>query len=134
MRGIRVFIYGSLLPGQSNHHVISAYVQSSVPGAIAGRMVDVGPYPAALLDISAKESGSRIEGLWIAVDRKGLEILDALEDYYGREEINDYNRVWTRDDTDAGLAGWVYAWDTDRGFPLVPSSYWPDYCAAKEPR
>ncbi|WP_259391327.1 gamma-glutamylcyclotransferase [Paenibacillus sp. 1011MAR3C5] len=131
MSVIRVFIYGSLLPGQSNHHVVSNYVRSYMPGVVAGRLVDVGPYPAAVRDHAAKDGQASIRGQWITVDRQGLAAMDMLEDFYGIEESNEYDRIWVSDLESRGLAGWVYVWDTDRGCPAIPDRYWPDYAGVR---
>ncbi|GLX67152.1 gamma-glutamylcyclotransferase family protein [Paenibacillus glycanilyticus] len=123
---VNVFVYGSLLPGLINHHVVSPFLISSRSGVIAGRLVDVGAYPAAVRDKGAKDSGSIIQGLWMTIDAAGLVSLDELEEFYGIEELNDYERVWVRDAVDPTLAGWVYIWPDDRGYPAVPKSYWPE--------
>lgn len=128
---IRVFIYGSLLPGYSNHHVVANFVREYIPGQIAGRLVDVGPYPAAVRDSAARECNSIIRGQWITVDRAGLASMDELEDFYGIDEHNDYDRIWVRDTQNADVSGWVYVWDTNRGCPAIPESYWPDFLARK---
>lgn len=131
MRQIPVFIYGSLLPGQSNHHFVSSYVQSIRPGKIAGRLVDCGDYPAAVRDAIAKECNSIISGQWIVVDREGLASMDELEQFYGHEEQNDYERVWVADAKDKLVSGWVYVWESDRGCPAIADEYWPLFFARK---
>lgn len=129
---LQVFIYGTLLPGESNHHVVASFVQASRPGQIAGRLVDCGSYPAAVRDAEAKRRNSIIRGQWIVVDRVGLTSMDKLEEFYGIEENNDYERVWVRDACQPVLAGWVYVWGDDRGCPRIVEPYWPDYRAKKE--
>lgn len=124
---VKVFVYGSLLPGLVNHRVISPFLLESSGGIIAGRLVDAGAYPAAVRDREARRRGAVIRGLWLTIDRAGLTVLDELEEFYGVEEKNDYERVWVRDNRDPLLEGWVYIWPDDRGFPPVPGSYWPDY-------
>jgi gamma-glutamylcyclotransferase (GGCT)/AIG2-like uncharacterized protein YtfP len=128
---ISVFIYGSLLPGQSNHHVASTFVQSYRAGQIAGRMVDCGAYPAAVRDSIARQRNSIIRGQWITVDRDGMAAMDVLEDFFGIEEQNDYERVWVTDARNHDVAGWVYVWDTSRSCPSVEEEYWPDFYARK---
>lgn len=128
---IPVFIYGSLLPGHSNHHVVSAYIQAYKPGQIAGRLVDCGAYPAAVRDSAARQRNSIIRGQWITVDRPGLVSMDALEDFYGIEEQNDYDRVWVNDIQDREVSGWTYVWDTSRGCPDIADAYWPDFFTRK---
>ncbi|MDQ6423020.1 gamma-glutamylcyclotransferase family protein [Paenibacillus sp. LHD-117] len=129
MSVIRVFIYGSLLPGHSNHHVVSDFIRHSVEGEIQGRLVDYGPYPAAIRD--AEAASKTIRGMWIDVDRDGLASMDVLEGFIGIEESNDYDRVWAADLQDCSLAGWVYVWNESRGYPAIPDRYWPDYFARK---
>ncbi|WP_328285217.1 gamma-glutamylcyclotransferase family protein [Paenibacillus alkaliterrae] len=72
-----------------------------------------------------------IRGQWIAVDREGLAVMDRLEEFYGIEEQNDYERIWVGDIENGSPSGWVYVWATDRGCPEIPGDYWPDYRAAK---
>ncbi|EXX88382.1 gamma-glutamylcyclotransferase family protein [Paenibacillus darwinianus] len=121
----RVFIYGSLLPGMSNHIVVSDYIEAVVPGRIEGRLVDCGAYPALIR--SAKANGRSVRGLWIEVGRAGLAAMDALEQFGGIEETNDYERVWAQDLDRPEQAGWVYVWEGTRGFPDVRADFWPDY-------
>ncbi|WP_337099692.1 gamma-glutamylcyclotransferase family protein [Paenibacillus sp. YIM B09110] len=126
---IQVFIYGTLLPGESNHHVVASFIQASRTGHVFGRLVDCGSYPAAVRDADAKERNSIIRGQWIVVDRAGLASMDELEEFYGIEERNDYERVWVRDAYRPELAGWIYVWSNDRGCPRIQEAYWPDYRA-----
>ncbi|WP_127495046.1 gamma-glutamylcyclotransferase family protein [Paenibacillus glycanilyticus] len=124
---LTVFVYGSLLPGLINHFVIAPFLIDSRSGMISGRLVDVGAYPAAVRDQSARTNDAVIEGLWLTIDRAGLAVLDELEEFYGIEESNDYERVWVRDARNPELEGWVYIWPSDRSCPPVPGSSWPDY-------
>lgn len=129
MAKICVFIYGSLLPGHSNHHVIASHITAFEPGEIEGCLVDVGPYPAAVR--SGRNGTGRIRGVWIAVGREGLAAMDALEEFSGMEEMNDYDRVWVSDIADPTMEGWVYVWESNRGYPTIPDDNWPDYWARK---
>lgn len=123
-RGEVVFVYGSLLPGLDNHHVIAPYIIETVPGVAAGRLVDCGEYPALIRGGAA--SGFAVRGLWMTVMPEALGPLDELEDFLGPEEPNDYDRIWVRDRTH-GLQGWTYVWPETRGCPFIPDDYWPDY-------
>lgn len=131
MKSIWVFIYGTLLPGECNHHVVSGRMEAGPPGQIAGRLVDCGDYPAAVRDSVSRERNSIIRGRWIAVDREALAAMDELEEFMGIEESNDYERVWVRDAAAANRAGWAYVWAGDRGCPAIPGGYWPDYGKGK---
>lgn len=124
---VRVFVYGSLLPGLSNHGVIEPYLLAARPGRIRGRLVDFGPYPALLLD-----SDRSVRGLWMDVSFKAMPALDALEGFVGIEESNDYERIWTMDADDPDLSGWVYIWTEPRGYPLVDGDWWPDVVGNRE--
>jgi Uncharacterized conserved protein len=125
--GVTVFVYGSLLPGLDNHYLAAPFIRGTRSGIISGRLVDAGAYPAAVRDQAARMTGSMIEGLWLTIDQAGLAALDELEEFYGIEEKNDYERVWVHDGRDPLTEGWAYIWPDDRGFPPVPGSYWPDY-------
>jgi gamma-glutamylcyclotransferase (GGCT)/AIG2-like uncharacterized protein YtfP len=145
MDNIQVFIYGTLLPGERNAHLAGAYADTAIDGSIAGSLVDSGLYPAAIPAAAAcrpvregahtahtAHSGSAerisiIRGLWISVDRAGLAALDALEEFYGVEEQNDYERIWVRDAKRPHLSGWVYVWSTKRGCPSIAGDSWPAY-------
>ncbi|WP_053374602.1 gamma-glutamylcyclotransferase family protein [Paenibacillus sp. FJAT-27812] len=128
---ISVFIYGTLLPGHSNHHVVSSFVHTYSTGQISGRLVDCGAYPAAVRDALASQRNSIIRGQWITVDRAGLASMDALEEFYGIEEQNDYERVWVTDAQKDNVSGWVYVWGTSRGCLPIEEEYWPDFLARK---
>lgn len=131
MHEATVFVYGTLLPGQSNHHVAAPFVSRMEPGTISGRLVDAGPYPAMLRDAEAIAGGMRVKGLWMTVSALGLRRMDEQEEFYGIEEANDYERVWARDLDLPARQGWVYVWDRPRGCPAIDGLDWPDYWARK---
>jgi gamma-glutamylcyclotransferase (GGCT)/AIG2-like uncharacterized protein YtfP len=103
------------------------YIRETASGTIPGRLVDVGEYPAAVRDQASRNSASVIQGLWLTIDPSGLVLLDELEEFYGIEELNDYERIWVRDIHHPNLEGWVYIWSDDRGCPAVSEVFWPDY-------
>jgi len=129
-----VFIYGSLLPNQSNRHIVDRYVLRSEDGKVAGRLVDCGSYPALVRDRKAADGNCFVIGQWITVDEPGLAAMDALEEFYGYEEHNDYDRVWVTDLDRKRLEGWIYIWDGDRGYPAIDEVYWPAFYADKTAR
>ncbi|WP_158453634.1 gamma-glutamylcyclotransferase family protein [Paenibacillus beijingensis] len=126
---MRVFVYGSLLPGQYNHGIAEPYIRSIVPGSVPGRLVEVTgqQYPALVRDEASARRQAVVRGCWLEVGFEGLAAMDALEDYCGIEESNDYIRVWTNDAFQAGLSGWVYLWESDRDCPPVLTDYWPEH-------
>ncbi|WP_276354740.1 gamma-glutamylcyclotransferase family protein [Cohnella caldifontis] len=118
---MRVFVYGSLLPGMHHHAVAEQYATAMEPGRVRGRLIDAGEYPALLLG-----GPGSVRGVWLTVGREGLAAMDALEEYFGVEESNDYERVWLRDADRPEIAGWAYVWADARGFLEADGDWWPD--------
>jgi gamma-glutamylaminecyclotransferase len=117
-----VFVYGSLMSGQPNHHLLSG-AESVGPDRTqdrAFRMVDVGGFPAA-------DTGGRewVHGELYRVDDATLARLDRLE---GHPTLYRRRRVrlgWGED-------AWIYlspklAARGDR--PTVPDGDWSEYLA-----
>jgi gamma-glutamylcyclotransferase (GGCT)/AIG2-like uncharacterized protein YtfP len=89
-----VFVYGTLLAGEVNHHLLAGC-------ELLGRhrtdprftMLDLGAYPGV-----ARGGSTAIAGEIYRVDSKRLELLDRLEDYprlYDRVLIpSPYGRAW----------------------------------------
>lgn len=116
-----VFVYGTLRPGQRNHHFMAtathrgAYV---TPACFT--LLDTGPYPAALDDGTTALTGDVFE-----VDDETFAALDVLEDYpvhYTRREI----------DTAHGRA-WIYLWIAarDPAWPVIAHGDWCRHVAAR---
>lgn len=126
MRMIRVFVYGTLLRGESNHHVVAPFLYSCRPGFVRGRLYDVGEYPALILD----PDGRRIKGEWLVVSEDGLRAMDRLEGYAGPGRDNDYDRVWVRDES-GEPEGWVYVWHESRGCPEIAADSWLEHIRGK---
>jgi len=73
----RVFVYGTLLAGEENHHVLErARPIGRACTKPCFRLLDLGPYPAML---PGGETG--VHGEVYEVDKETLEVLDALEDH-----------------------------------------------------
>lgn len=110
----QVFVYGTLRPGQRNHHYMaSATHRGTHTTAARYTMLDTGPYPAAL------DTGeTALIGDVFSVDDDTFAALDRLEDYpvhYTRRRI----------DTDHGRA-WIYLWIAARDprWPVVRDGDW----------
>lgn len=128
---IPVFVYGTLLVGEANHHVVAPYVLSARPGVVRGKLYDAGGYPALVLSGSG---GSRmVEGEWLVIRPEGLPPLDALEEYEGPGGNNDYERVWIRDGVCEEREGWVYVWTHSRGCPLIEGGSWRRHLGREAP-
>jgi len=126
---ISVFVYGTLMVGESNHAVAAPYVLSVQPGAVHGELYHVGAYPALLLSKLAEgEEPKRVVGEWLEVTEEGLAAMDELEDYYGPGEANEYERVWVHD-VNGLREGWVYVWEDVSGLQAIRSGSWRAFCA-----
>jgi len=95
---IRVFVYGTLLAGESNHRLLASSERLGEHVTPARyTLYDTGPFPAAV-------TGGRtaIAGEVYAVTRRVFRQLDRLEDY----PIN-----YTRQRIDTPFGGaWIYLW------------------------
>ncbi|TXK85514.1 gamma-glutamylcyclotransferase [Paenibacillus sp. N3.4] len=116
-----VFVYGTLLVGESNHHIAAPFVLSVKPGTINGRLYDAGPYPALVLT-----EENYVVGEWLEVTKEGLEAMDVLEGYRGPGASNEYERVWVPD-VDGLREGWVYIWEDISGLKEISGSSWKLY-------
>ncbi|MFC5449586.1 gamma-glutamylcyclotransferase family protein [Paenibacillus aestuarii] len=120
---ISVFVYGTLMVGESNHAVAAPYVVSVQPGAVHGELYNVGAYPALLLISAEGGKLQQVIGEWLEVTEEGLAAMDELEDYYGPGEANEYERVFVRD-VNGLREGWVYVWEDISGLKKIRSGSW----------
>ena len=79
-RGARLFVYGTLMPGQARWWALQAHVLSSEPAEAKGHLWDTGAgYPAARFDLS----GPPVPGVLVTVAPDllpdVLAILDRIE-------------------------------------------------------
>lgn len=94
----KVFVYGTLRQGESNHSWIADQIKSSIPASVRGWLFDLGPYPAMTLGMGWVP-GDLVE---LKNPEKAFQQLDILEDYFGPGHPNNlYERV----DTEAFLEG-----------------------------
>ncbi len=75
-QGILLFVYGTLMPGQGNHHQIESHVNNAQSGRIPGVLVDLGAYPALIPGCGV------VEGIVLNIDRATLTITDRIEGYH----------------------------------------------------
>ena len=123
-RTARVFVYGTLLPGESNHGVASPWLLDAQPGEVSGRLVDCGLWPALVR--GGEAAAGRVRGMWFTVASGALRAMDELEEFIGPESLNYYERIWVRDVSGQPLEGWAYVWPDARGLPYMSVNYWPD--------
>lgn len=117
----RVFVYGSLKRGHSNHGLLESakYVgRDMVLGPF--EMYSLGYFPG-VVDKGREADISPIYGEVYEVDKEGLAALDLLEghpDFYCREKLT----------TENGVRAWMYVWKMPDRFPkdeqVIPSGMW----------
>jgi gamma-glutamylcyclotransferase (GGCT)/AIG2-like uncharacterized protein YtfP len=119
----KVFVYGTLLVGETNHHVAAPYLLNVQPGKVNGRLYDVGAYPALI----ASEEGE-VAGEWLTVTEEGLRDMDALEGYKEGRDNNEYERVWIQD-CEQEIEGYVYVYAKEKAahLPLIESGSWREH-------
>ena len=126
-----VFVYGTLQKGQVNEPVVSPYVQRRWRGRIKGRLYHLADrgYPEVLLEEDGVVLG---ECLQLKQPEKALRALDALEEYFGPNDVsNEYDRrrcLVCNDDGQEWKA-YVYVWPQGKSLPkkttVLPEGCWP---------
>ena len=84
-----LFVYGTLMPRESNYRQIEHLVIDHKPGTIDGVLVDLGAYPALV------PGEGIVKGVMLRMKQEALEITDRIEGYhpvrdrclYVREEV-----------------------------------------------
>lgn len=110
-----VFVYGSLLQGESNHqHLIHARFIGPARTEPGFELVDLGSYPAMI-----RSGSSTVEGELYEVDTDTLVLLDLLEGhphYYERTEVP----------LAGGASAEAYLMEIGKteGCPRIPSGNW----------
>jgi gamma-glutamylcyclotransferase (GGCT)/AIG2-like uncharacterized protein YtfP len=126
-----LFVYGSLLAGEANHHVLRGALFAGLARTIpAYTLFDLGPFPALLA-----EGDTSVHGALYVIEPPLLAHVDAFEDHprsYRRSPIE------LAEPRDASLAGgvetYLYVDAADaRRCPIVGES-WPGYLARRRAR
>jgi gamma-glutamylcyclotransferase (GGCT)/AIG2-like uncharacterized protein YtfP len=103
--GIKVFVYGTLRKGESNHHIIEGCTYLGTTVLKDYSMISMGFYPAAI-----PVSGGRIVGEVYEVCDLVMEDLDSLEGYNPRSpETSMYDRHIVK--TEFGES-WIYVYNS----------------------
>jgi gamma-glutamylcyclotransferase (GGCT)/AIG2-like uncharacterized protein YtfP len=99
-----LFVYGTLMPGESNFRQIEKYVIDQQPGTIEGILVDLGAYPALL------EGNGVVKGVVLEIDADALEITDRIEGYHPERNRCLYLReeVVVQLESNEDVAAWTY--------------------------
>ena len=111
-----LFVYGTLMPGDSNYRQIEDLVIDHKPGTIDGVLLDLGAFPALL------PGEGYVKGIMLRMKREALEITDRIEGYhrdrdrclYMREEV----AVRFEDGQDA--VAWTYLFANSAGVADCP--------------
>ncbi|WP_243031110.1 gamma-glutamylcyclotransferase family protein [Thermus altitudinis] len=121
----RVFVYGTLRPGERNYPLVEGRVVKVLPGHVEGfRLFHLAeglgrpyPYPGMV------PGEGRVYGEVLFLPEEALSLLDELE-----EEGMEYRRVQVRVETEEGpLLAWTYLYLGDlEGAVLVPQGEWHD--------
>lgn len=126
---MRFFVYGTLLQGESNHHVIAPYLDHVEPGVIRGTLYNYGPYPFLVLTPTGEVSGE-----WITIkpgmDSQAIDAVDRLEGYREGETNNLYDRITVQDLKRPEIEGVVYVYPEGsnhveiRRYPVIVKGDW----------
>lgn len=154
IQALKLFVYGSLKPGECNAHVLKPWLKSAQPAKVHGTMRQrPDGYPALtvnrpgalgtvdyLQDLNlhqapCQEGEGLISGFVVelAPGEAALPILDQFEGYYpGR--LSEYHRVAVAASGSEGLiACWVYVTgdEDDSDWPIIKK--WPPSLRAAKP-
>jgi gamma-glutamylcyclotransferase (GGCT)/AIG2-like uncharacterized protein YtfP len=129
---LSVFVYGTLKPGELNHHYCSDRILGHAPALVRGRLYAL---PAGYPAMTVGEGW--VKGVWLTfADDQILRVLDDLEAYSpGRPESqNEYQRVWVElfnGRQDPIGYGWAYQMSAERihqaGGRFLQSGEWPEF-------
>lgn len=108
---VRLFVYGTLLPGCSNYWQIERRVRDARPGKVNGVLIDLGAFPALI------PGDGLVEGMVFDVDRVALRIADRIEGYRpsGGDWLYLRKKVVVNLDSGSQEPAWAYFFaDVDR--------------------
>jgi gamma-glutamylcyclotransferase (GGCT)/AIG2-like uncharacterized protein YtfP len=120
-----VFVYGSLRRGGGAHVLLRPVGQCLGPASIAGRLYDLGPYPAAR---PTRRPAERVHGELYRLTRPAA--LAALDRYEAHESVSSGVGEYRREAVPVRHAGrrrlaWVYWYARPlRGARRLPAGVW----------
>jgi gamma-glutamylcyclotransferase (GGCT)/AIG2-like uncharacterized protein YtfP len=114
-----LFLYGTLLSGKLSNEAaaIVRQLRPVAPARVAGRLYDLGEYPGAVVDRSARTS---IKGVLFELPNDDS-VLRTLDDYEEFDRVNKKNSLFVRIRAVAKLAdgtrvsSWIYVYNRDPG-------------------
>ena len=100
----RLFVYGTLMPGESNYGLIERHVRSARPGSIEGVLVDLGAFPALIA------GDGIVRGVVLELDTEAMAITDRLEGFHLGDDHSLYVRKEIMAQLDDGkqITAWIY--------------------------
>jgi gamma-glutamylcyclotransferase (GGCT)/AIG2-like uncharacterized protein YtfP len=90
---VKLFVYGTLIPGECNYPAIARYVRTARSGTIEGVLVNLGAYPALI------PGSGWVRGALLEVDEAALAVTDQIEDTFPE----DRDCLYLRKETDVRL-------------------------------
>ena len=127
------FVYGTLKRGQSNHHLIANVTREVIAATVAGRLYDLGPFPAL------GPGDDRVRGELVLIEPAlllpTLRLLDELEGFVPSDPRGSiYLREIAEATTDSGqtIAATLYRYNRDpAALRYLPGGEWTDPSAAE---
>ena len=100
----RLFVYGTLIPGESNYRLIERHVRSARPGHIEGVLIDLGAFPALVA------GDGIVRGVVLELDSEATAITDRLEGFHPGDDHSLYLRkeVMAQIDDGEQVTAWTY--------------------------
>jgi gamma-glutamylcyclotransferase (GGCT)/AIG2-like uncharacterized protein YtfP len=113
-----LFVYGTLMRGESNHDYLAQERTSSiVPATIRGTLYDFGEYPGLRLEGGGRVHGELVE---LATPAETLAVLDELE-----EEGHEFERTLVEVDADGERrVAWTYVYARETAGAAIASGDW----------
>jgi gamma-glutamylcyclotransferase (GGCT)/AIG2-like uncharacterized protein YtfP len=110
------FVYGTLMRGFPFHRLIDGRAEYAGSGTVAARLLDLGAYPAAVLD----PHGSIVGEVYRLHDTGLWRVLDSVEGpQYHRDEV----AVRMADGHEVTAFMYWYVGPLDRGIPIPGGDY-----------
>jgi len=111
-----LFVYGTLMPGESNYRQIKNYVIDHKPGTIEGILVDLGAYPALI------PGDGVVQGVMLRMKQGVLDITDRIEGYHADRDRCLYVReeVVVRFNDQQKAVAWTYLFANTAGVTDCP--------------
>lgn len=135
MKPKRVFVYGTLMSGLHNHHLVKPYLKKSEPGKTVGILFDLPYVYPAIIPGNGTVYGEVMELRDVC---EALKVLDRLEGYHGTGgPRNLYNRVIQEVETSGGekVLAYLYIWGRPEELRdlgnVVPGGDWRDFKSLK---